>query len=161
MHTNWCVLIEISMGIGMLNFWSVINCLCNGVWSSLYQIAKTKLASEFHHKVRWKYAISRNQARNWWKIHLSSTIKQWASRQGQSTIRNLGKRRIHNLVGSWEFNKEENSSLTLQHEVNEWIWEYQLDCQWCSILNLYTFWTIIIVIFEVCSCFGIYFNLKK
>ena len=69
--------------------------------------------------------------------------------KARTSIRNLGKRRIHNLVGSWEFNKEENSSLTLQHEVNQWIWEYQLDCQWCSILNLYTFWTLIIVIFEV------------
>ena len=36
MHTNWCVLIEISMEIGMWNFWSVVNCLCNGTWNSLY-----------------------------------------------------------------------------------------------------------------------------
>ena len=38
MHTNWCVLIEISMEIGMLNFWSVIICLCNVAWNSLYLI---------------------------------------------------------------------------------------------------------------------------
>ena len=37
MHTNLCVLIEISMKIGMLNFWSVIICLCNEAWNSLYQ----------------------------------------------------------------------------------------------------------------------------
>ena len=36
MHTNWFVLIEISMEIGVLNFWSVINCLCNGAWNSLW-----------------------------------------------------------------------------------------------------------------------------
>ena len=53
-----------------------------------------------------------------------------------------------NSQSCWEFNKEENASLTLQHEVNEWISEYQLDYQWCSILNLYTAWTIISVIFE-------------
>ena len=35
MHTNWHVLIEMSMEIGMLNFWSMINCLCNGAWNSL------------------------------------------------------------------------------------------------------------------------------
>ena len=28
MHTNWCVLVEISMVIGMWNFWSVINGHC-------------------------------------------------------------------------------------------------------------------------------------
>ena len=36
MHTNWCVLIEILMEIGMLDFGGVINCLCNGAWNSLY-----------------------------------------------------------------------------------------------------------------------------
>ena len=36
MHTNWCVLIEISMEIGILNFWNMIICLCNGAWNSLY-----------------------------------------------------------------------------------------------------------------------------
>ena len=33
MHTNWCVLIEISLEIGMLNFMSMIDCLCNGACS--------------------------------------------------------------------------------------------------------------------------------
>ena len=36
MHTNLCVLIKISMGIGVLNFYSLIICLCNGAWNSLY-----------------------------------------------------------------------------------------------------------------------------
>ena len=38
MHTNWCVLIEMSMEIGMLIFWRLINCLCKGAWNSLYKI---------------------------------------------------------------------------------------------------------------------------
>ena len=36
MHTNLCVLIEISIEIGMLNFWDVIICLCNSAWNKLY-----------------------------------------------------------------------------------------------------------------------------
>ena len=38
MYINWCVLIEISMEIGMLNFLDVINCFCNGAWNSLYYV---------------------------------------------------------------------------------------------------------------------------
>ena len=34
MHTNWRILIKMSMEIEMLNFRSVINCLCNGAWNS-------------------------------------------------------------------------------------------------------------------------------
>ena len=36
MHTNWCVLIK-NMETGMLNFWSVIICLCNGALNSLLE----------------------------------------------------------------------------------------------------------------------------
>ena len=35
MHRYWCVLTEVSMEIGMVNFWSVVICLCNGAWNSL------------------------------------------------------------------------------------------------------------------------------
>ena len=50
---NGCVLIEKSMEIGMLNFWSVINCLCHGTWNSLYKLkysmylCKLKLLQRF------------------------------------------------------------------------------------------------------------------
>ena len=46
MHANWCVLIEISIEIGMLNFWSVIICLCNGAWNSLYNSDKNGTLSK-------------------------------------------------------------------------------------------------------------------
>ena len=36
MHTNWCVFIEISMEIGMWNFWNVINGHCTDEKISLY-----------------------------------------------------------------------------------------------------------------------------
>ena len=36
MHTNWCVLIGISMEIGMWNFWNVINGHCTDIKISLY-----------------------------------------------------------------------------------------------------------------------------
>ena len=39
MHTNGCVLIEKSTEIGMLKFWNVIICLCNGGWNLANLIA--------------------------------------------------------------------------------------------------------------------------
>ena len=38
MHTNWCVLIEISMEIVMWNFWNVINGHCTDKKISLYGV---------------------------------------------------------------------------------------------------------------------------
>jgi hypothetical protein len=42
-----CVLIEILMEIEMLNFWDVINCLCNSAWILLYLSLVTLNPYEF------------------------------------------------------------------------------------------------------------------
>ena len=49
MHTNCCVLIQISTEIGTLNFWSAIICLCKGAWNSLYLLKDWTITEDYFH----------------------------------------------------------------------------------------------------------------
>ena len=71
MHTNWCVLIEISMEIGMWNFWSVINGHCTDGKISLYSIATPTLVFATTSRTNpwnlncWELAILKNSGFFW------------------------------------------------------------------------------------------------